>query len=74
MGSSGKKTQISDIYHSFVRKLRSANSIFSLRVWVTLGVRGYSCFVRVCVCTCLPGYDIKSEKIEINWSGIIHDQ
>ena len=44
------------------------------RVWVTLGVRGYSCFVRVYVCTCVPGYDVKSKKIEMNWSEKINDQ
>ena len=43
-------------------------------MWVTLGVRGYLCFVRVYVCTCVPGYDFKSKKIEMNWSEKINDQ
>ena len=43
-------------------------------MWVTLGVRGYSCFVRVYVSTCVLGYDVKSKKIEMNWSEKINDQ
>ena len=30
--------------------------------------------LRVYVCTCVPGYDVKSKKIEMNWSEKINDQ
>ena len=70
MKSSGKKIHISNLNHSTLRKLQSVNSFrFTCvraceRAYVTLCPRVYSCFVRVCVCTFVRGYDIEPKTKE----------